>query len=102
MNTENKENHSQPQGGKGLIVSLLLVSILSSIVSGYFFSNASTSNIADQVMSKYMEVEYKKAGGKEAYELLTEAQQLQTASQLPQIKEFIAKQKGAGAETPTA
>lgn len=111
MHSENKENCCKPHnGGKSIIIILLLVSILTSIASGYFFSSTGGSgakDIANEVMKQYMEAEYMKAGGKETYELLSEAQKLQTASQLPQIREFIAKQKGTTAgttapETPVA
>lgn len=86
---------------KTLIISLLIVSILTSVGSSYFFSK----QVSKEVMENYLALEYKKSGGKENYELITEAQRLQLEQQIPQIREFV---KGWGSpqaewqETATA
>lgn len=70
---------------KTLIISLLIVSILTSVGSSYFFSK----QVSKEVMENYLALEYKKSGGKENYELITEAQRLQLEQQIPQIREFV-------------
>lgn len=70
---------------KTLIISLLIVSILTSVGSSYFFSK----QVSKEVMENYLTLEYKKSGGKENYELITEAQRLQLEQQIPQIREFV-------------
>ena len=70
---------------KILIISLLIVSILASVGSSYFFSK----QVSKEVMENYLALEYKKSGGKENYELITEAQRLQLEQQIPQIREFV-------------
>ena len=70
---------------KALIISLLIVSILTSVGSSYFFSK----QVSKEVMENYLALEYKKSGGKENYELITEAQRLQLEQQIPQIREFV-------------
>ena len=75
-----KSNHP-----KILIISLLIVSILASVGSSYFFSK----QVSKEVMENYLALEYKKSGGKENYELITEAQRLQLEQQIPQIREFV-------------
>ncbi|EKD29793.1 MAG: DsbA family oxidoreductase [uncultured bacterium (gcode 4)] len=81
-----KANHPRK-----LVVLLLLVSIGASIGSSYFFSKQASKDVLDG----YLALEYKKNGGKENYELVTEAQRLQLEQQLPQIREFV--KKGASA-----
>lgn len=81
-----KSNHP-----KILIISLLIVSILASVGSSYFFSK----QVSKEVMENYLALEYKKSGGKENYELISEAQRLQLEQQIPQIREFL--KKGASA-----
>lgn len=81
-----KSNHP-----KTLIISLLLISILASVGSSYFFSK----QVSKEVMENYLALEYKKSGGKENYELISEAQRLQLEQQIPQIREFL--KKGASA-----
>lgn len=76
--------------GKGLVIFLLLVSILTNLGTGYYLK----SSIASTVMDKYLSNEYQKAGGKENYELLAKAQRLQMEDQIPQIKQFIASKEG--------
>jgi flagellar basal body-associated protein FliL len=75
-----KQNHS-----KTLVVSLLLVSILASIGSSYYFSK----QVSKEVIDSYLALEYQKSGGKENYELITQAQRLQLEQQIPQIREFV-------------
>ena len=75
-----KTNHS-----KILIILLLLVSIMASVGSSYFFSK----QVSKEVIENYLAIEYKKSGGKENYELITEAQRLQLEQQIPQIREFV-------------
>jgi protein-disulfide isomerase len=70
---------------KTLIISLLIVSILTSVGSSYFFSK----QVSKEVTENYLALEYKKSGGKENYELITEAQRLQLEQQIPQIREFV-------------
>lgn len=70
-----------------LIVLLLLVSIGASVGSSYFFSKQASKDVLDG----YLAIEYAKNGGKENYDLITEAQRLQLAQQLPQIREFVQK-----------
>ena len=77
-----KSNHP-----KILIISLLIVSILASVGSSYFFSK----QVSKEVMENYLALEYKKSGGKENYELISEAQRLQLEQQIPQIREFLKK-----------
>ena len=72
---------------KTLIISLLIVSILASVGSSYFFSK----QVSKEVMENYLALEYKKSGGKENYELISEAQRLQLEQQIPQIREFLKK-----------
>ena len=81
-----KKRHS----GKCVVIVLLLLSIASSIGSGYYFSK--------KTFDSYLALEYAKTGGKDNYDLLAKAQQMQLAQQIPQIKEFVNK----GATTPTA
>lgn len=95
QNSEEKQNACSSEGkknhhGKGLIIALLLVSILANLGTGYYLK----SSIADVVTEKILSNEYQKAGGKENYELLTKAQQLQMEDQLPQIKQFIESKEG--------
>jgi len=75
-----KSNHP-----KTLIISLLIVSILASVGSSYFFSK----QVSKEVIESYLALEYKKSGGKENYELISEAQRLQLEQQIPQIREFL-------------
>ncbi|MDP2104227.1 MAG: DsbA family protein [Candidatus Gracilibacteria bacterium] len=77
--------------GTAFIVLLLLVSIGTSIGSGYYFSQV----VPGKVQENYLALEYKKSGDKETYELLAEAQRLQLQEQLPQIKQFVESKKGA-------
>ena len=49
-------------------------------------------------MENYLALEYKKSGGKENYELITEAQRLQLEQQIPQIREFVKGWDSAKAE----
>ena len=108
-NNEGKKNGC----GKGLIIFLLLVSILTNIVTGFYIStgrslsggsSANTDAVASAVLDKYLANEYAKSGSKEIYDLLAEAQRLQMEEQIPKIKEFIASKKWgspAGETTPT-
>lgn len=85
--------------GKGILVFLLLVSILTNLGTGYYLSTGgSKSNNADTVASavieKYLANEYAKSGSKENYDLLAKAQRLQMEDQIPQIKQFIASKEG--------
>ena len=91
-----KSNHP-----KTLIISLLIVSILASVGSSYFFSK----QVSKEVIESYLALEYKKSGGKENYELISEAQRLQLEQQIPQIREFLkngasANQQAGGQEAP--
>ena len=104
QNLETEElttQYSKLNHPKTLIISLLIVSILTSVGSSYFFSK----QVSKEVMENYLTLEYKKSGGKENYELITEAQRLQLEQQIPQIREFV---KGWGSpqaewqETATA
>lgn len=99
--------------GKGLVILLLLVSILTNLGMGYYLSTGmetkapavnmnSTDTIASAVMDKYLANEYAKAGGKENYDLLSQAQRLQMADQIPQIKQFIASKGGTNTTTTTS
>jgi hypothetical protein len=87
--------------GKGILVFLLLVSILTNLGTGYYLSmggSKSSNNsevISDAVIAKYLANEYAKSGSKENYELLAKAQRLQMEDQIPQIKQFIASKEGA-------
>ena len=99
-NTENiKDTYTsrEDSGAKGLIIFLLLVSILTNLGMGYYLSMSNTKNsevVASAVMEKYLANEYQKAGGKDNYDLLAKAQQLQMEDQIPQIKQFIASKDG--------
>jgi protein-disulfide isomerase len=103
MNHSNQEHdrvqNTNVKHPKTLIVSLLLISIVTGIVSSvgssYFFSKETAKNVLDG----YLALEYQKNGGKENYELITQAQRLQLEQQLPQIREFVNK---AGSTNPTA
>lgn len=75
--------------GKKLVIFLLLVSIFTSLGTGYYLK----SSLADTVIEKYLNNEYQKAGGKENYDLLAKAQRLQMEDQIPQIKQFIASKE---------
>lgn len=77
-----KANHPRK-----LVVLLLLVSIGASVGSSYFFSKQASKDMLDG----YLAIEYAKNGGKENYDLITEAQRLQLAQQIPQIREFVQK-----------
>lgn len=92
-NLETEESTSQYP--KTLIISLLIVSILASVGSSYFFSK----QVSKEVIESYLALEYKKSGGKENYELISEAQRLQLEQQIPQIREFL--KKGASASQQT-
>lgn len=81
--------------GTGLIILLLLVSIGTSIGSGYYFSQV----VPQKVQENYLALEYKKSGDKETYDLLAEAQRLQLQEQIPQIKQFVESKKWTA--TPT-
>ena len=88
QNLETEElttQYSKLNHPKILIISLLIVSILASVGSSYFFSK----QVSKEVMENYLALEYKKSGGKENYELITEAQRLQLEQQIPQIREFV-------------
>ncbi len=94
QNLETEElttQYSKLNHPKILIISLLIVSILASVGSSYFFSK----QVSKEVMENYLALEYKKSGGKENYELISEAQRLQLEQQIPQIREFL--KKGASA-----
>ena len=94
QNLETEElttQYSKLNHPKTLIISLLIVSILTSVGSSYFFSK----QVSKEVMENYLALEYKKSGGKENYELISEAQRLQLEQQIPQIREFL--KKGASA-----
>lgn len=98
-NQEHEEHFIQNQKTshpKKLIISLLLVSIVASVGSSYFFSKQASKDVLDG----YLALEYKKNGGKENYDLITEAQRLQLEQQLPQIRDFV--QKGASANPQAA
>lgn len=90
QNLETEEltpQYSKLNHPKILIISLLIVSILASVGSSYFFSK----QVSKEVMENYLALEYKKSGGKENYELISEAQRLQLEQQIPQIREFLKK-----------
>ena len=97
-NNEEGKDSSGKKGhhGKGLIIVLLVLSILTNLGTGYYLSTGGKSSeiIADAVIGKYLDAEYKKAWGKENYELLAKAQQLQMEDQIPQIKQFISSKDG--------
>lgn len=102
QNNGEKNNYSSSEEninhGKGLIVFLLLLSILTNLATGYYISTgASKTGGVDTTVSAFMEKylvnEYEKAGGKENYDLLAKAQQLQMEDQIPQIKQFIASKQ---------
>lgn len=86
--------------GKGLVIFLLLISILTNLATGYYLSvggvksGGNTDAIANAVIEKYLANEYQKSGSKENYDLLAKAQRLQMVDQLPQIKQFIASKEG--------
>ena len=117
QNDEEKNGTCSSEGkkschGKGLIILLLLLSILTNIGTSYYLTTSSRNAeaIAGAVMTKYLSNEYQKAGSKENYELLAKAQRLQMEDQIPQIKQFIASKEGVkpstattatGSETPT-
>ena len=96
-NNEHNENvqNKQENHPKNLVVSLLIISILASITTSYFF----TKDISKNVIDWYLAIEYKKSWGKENYELINEAQRLQLEWQLPQIREFVKK---GGTQNPKA
>lgn len=85
--------------GEHFVILLLLLSILSSIGSGYYFSKENSPKIAKEVIDRYLAIEYEKSGGKEIYDLLTEAQRLQLQDQIPQIKQFLESKKGKTSDT---
>jgi protein-disulfide isomerase len=76
-----------------IVIALLIVSILSNIASAYYFSN--------QNFEKIMANEYSKFGGKANYELANQAQAIQLAQQIDQIKQFVEENKGKLPETKT-
>lgn len=80
---------------KNTIISLLFISMIVSFLSSYYFSQ----EISKNVTANFLAIEYDKSGGKENYELITKAQQLQMKQQIPQIREFI---KGGGKANPAA
>lgn len=108
-NNEEKQGACSSEGkkgchGKGLIILLLIISILSNLGAGYYISmggagSSNTDAVASAVIAKYLDIEYKKAGSKENYELLAQAQRLQMQDQLPQIKQFIASKEGVKPST---
>lgn len=105
QNNEGKEETCSPQHhGKGVIVFLLVVSILTNLGTGYYLAAGpkagnDTETIANAVVEKYIASEYEKTGGKENYDLLAKAQRLQMEDQIPQIKQFIASKEGKGTVT---
>lgn len=89
-NQEHEERFVQNQKTnhpKALVVSLLLVSMVASVGSSYLFSKQASKDVLDG----YLALEYAKNGGKENYDLITQAQRLQLEQQLPQIREFVNK-----------
>lgn len=93
--SQNNEEKGKCSYGKKLIIPLILISILTNLGTSYYLN----TSIADTVIEKYLANEYIKAGGKENYELLSKAQQLQMEDQIPQIKQFIAEKEGAKPNT---
>ena len=69
-------------------------------MSGGKTFGGNTDAVATAVMEKFLANEYAKSGGKENYDLLAKAQQLQMAEQIPQIKQFIESKEG-GSKTGT-
>lgn len=69
-----------------IVIALLIISIISNIASAYYFSN--------QNFEKIMANEYSKFGGKANYELANQAQAIQLAGQIDQIKKFVEENKG--------
>lgn len=98
-NNEHNENvqNKQENHPKNLVVSLLIISILASITTSYFF----TKDISKNVIDWYLAIEYKKSWGKENYELINEAQRLQLEWQLPQIRDFVKKWASWSPQAPT-
>ncbi len=82
---------------KNTIISLLFISMIVSFLSSYYFSQ----EISKTITANFLAIEYDKNGGKENYELITQAQRLQLEQQLPQIREFIKTGGKTGATTPT-
>ena len=102
MNKSNNEHKEDVQNNnvshpKNIIVSLLLISIMTSVISSYFF----TKDISKNVLDWYLAIEYKKNWSKENYDLITEAQRLQLEWQLPQIREFVKKWASWNPQAPT-
>lgn len=60
---------------------------------GYTFSFSSTSDTLGMKRA-VLEVEYDKVGGKENYDMLTQAQLIQFKQTLPQLKEYLKSQGG--------
>lgn len=107
-NEEQKDVCSSEAGngcrGKGCVIFLLILSILTNLGTGYYLSmgglkSGNTEAVASAVIEKYLANEYAKAGNKENYDLLAKAQRLQMEDQIPQIKQFIAGKEGGKVET---
>ena len=91
-----------PSTGSGvsniLILSVLLISMALNVVALYLLMGYSLSfSQADDTLGikrAILEVEYDKVGGKENYDMLTQAQLIQFKQSLPQLKEFLKSQGG--------
>lgn len=88
--TEENKNTTAPKVEKKkemkcVVIALLVVSILSNIASAWYFSNSN--------FEKIMANEYSKYGWKANYELANEAQSIQIAGQIDQIKQYVDQNK---------
>lgn len=103
---ESSQKASHPsQTLSGVGIGLLVVIILLQSVGLYLLSGYSVSlswKDADMVGIKraLLELEYDKVGGKENYELITQATLIQMKDQIPQIKQFIKTQGWDSPSTP--
>lgn len=95
--------HFSKHHGRAVVISLLIISILTNLGTGYYLSKNTnnTETVANAVLEKYLANEYMKAGGKDNYELLAKAQRLQMEDQIPQIKQFIAGKEGGNTDGKT-
>lgn len=108
MNVTKNETPAPQSINPILTYILLIVVILQWALNLYLLTGnslnlpASTGIDALWVKRALLEMEYDKVGGKENYELISQATLIQMKEQIPQIKQFIQTQGGAQAvDTPT-
>lgn len=80
----------------------MLVVVIAQVVATAVITDVNVKRTVDKTIEGMKEMEYKKVGGKETYDLVNRAQQLQLQEQIDQIRAFVESKGGVAGDGGTA